>query len=264
MDEKYMSLITEYIDGTLSEARREEFERYVKEGFIDIKEVEELAGLSVQMQESSMPQPSEAMRSNFYQMLSEENRKPEQLRGRDILSELAQWLFANNRGRLAFGLSVLIIGLFMGRLFSNSSYNGQLENLSSQMADMKEVMMMTMLEGESVTQRLKGVQMSNGLVTKNSQVTDALFITLNNDESTNVRLAALATLSEFAKDPAIREGLVKSITQQKSPLVQVALAELMVELQESEAIKEFEPILNAENTPDDVKSALRQNLEKIM
>lgn len=106
--------------------------------------------------------------------------------------------------------------------------------------------------------------MSNGLVTKNGEVTDALFITLNNDQSTNVRLAALATLSEYAKDPAIREGLVKSITQQKSPLVQVALAELMVQLQESQAIKEFEPILNAENTPDDVKTALRQNLDKIM
>ena len=44
----------------------------------------------------------------------------------------------------------------------------------------------------------------------------------------------------------------------------VAMAELMVELQESQAKQEFEPILNAENTPDDVKTALRENLDKIM
>lgn len=106
--------------------------------------------------------------------------------------------------------------------------------------------------------------MSNGIVSENRKVTDALFITLNSDESTNVRLAALATLAEYAQDPMIREGLIKSITQQRSPLVQVALAELMVDLQESQAKEEFESILNAENTPDDVKTVLRENLDKIM
>lgn len=49
MDDKYMSLITEYIDGTLTEVRREEFETYVKDGFIDMKELEELASMQEQM-----------------------------------------------------------------------------------------------------------------------------------------------------------------------------------------------------------------------
>lgn len=264
MDDKYISLITEYIDGTLTEARRVEFETYVKDGFIDMKEVEELASVQEQMLQAPEPEPSEALRANFYQMLAAENRRLEKREHNDWAGQLIQKLFSTSSGRLAFGFGVLVVGLFMGRVFTSNSYNSQLENLSTQMADMKEVMMMTMLEGESVSQRLKGVQMSNGLVTRNKEVTDALFLTLNNDENTNVRLAALATLSEYAKDPAIREGLVNSITQQKSPLVMVALAELMVELQESQAKKEFEPILNAENTPDDVKSALRQNLDKIM
>jgi hypothetical protein len=264
MDDKYMSLITEYIDGTLTEARREEFETYVKDGFIDMKEVEELASMQEQMLQAPEPEPSEALRTNFYQMLAEEKRKLEKRSSRDLFGEFVQALFSTNKGRLAFGFSVLMLGLFMGNVFSRSAYTGQVESLSNQMADMKEVMMMTMLEGESVSQRLKGVQMSSGLVSENKDVTDALLLTLNNDENTNVRLAALASLAEYAEDPAIREGLVSSITQQKSPLVMVAMAELMVELQESQAKKEFEPILNAENTPDDVKSALRQNLDKIM
>lgn len=264
MDDKYMSLITEYIDGTLSEARRDEFEGYVKDGFIDLKEAEELAAMQKQMLQAPEPEPSDALRSNFYQMLAEENRKLEKRSSRDLLSEFMQSLFSTNKGRLAFGFGVLMIGLFMGNVFSRSAYNGQVESLSNQMADMKEVMMMAMLDEESVSSRLKGVQMSNGLVSDNKEVTDALFITLNNDENTNVRLAALATLAEYVQDPQIREGLVKSIVQQRSPLVQVALAELMVDLQESQAVKEFESILNADNTPDDVKTALRENLDKIM
>ncbi|HEY9117142.1 MAG TPA: HEAT repeat domain-containing protein [Roseivirga sp.] len=265
MDDKYMSLITEYLDGTLEGERKIEFDRCVKEGQIDMTEVEELSALNAQMTNAEKPEPSDRLSELFYQRLSEEKSKLNQTnQWQDIFSQISSLLFGSNKGRLAFGFAVLMIGLVAGRLFSGSIYNTQIDRLSSEMADMKEMMMMAMLDGESVTERLKGVQMSNGLVTKNQEVTDALFLTLNNDENTNVRLAALATLAEYAKDPAIREGLIKSIANQESPLVQVALAELMVELQESQALNEFENILNAETTPEDVKSALRQNLDKIM
>lgn len=265
MDEKYMSLITDYIDGTLSHVRIQEFEGLVKEGLIDMREVDELAALQLQMSQVPELEPSATLSENFYKILATEKANLERkTQTSSQLDRFVQMLFGTNKGRLAFGVSLLMIGLIVGRLFTSSVYNGEIDKLSSEMADLKEVMMMALLDEQSVSQRLKGVQMSNGLISNNQEVTDALFLTLNNDENTNVRLAALTTLAAYAKDPAIREGLINSISKQKSPLVQVALAELMVELQESQAINEFETILNAENTPDDVKSALRQNLDKIM
>jgi len=264
MEEKYMSLITEYIDGTLSDARKQEFDSYVKEGFINMDEVRSMTLLQEKMQGSEEPIPSEDLSSIFYAQLAKEQERLEHRSSSNFMSHISELIFTTGRGRLAFGFGVLVIGLVIGKLFTSSVYNSQLENLSNQMTDMKEVMMMSMLDEESVTSRLKGVQMSNGIVSENRKVTDALFITLNSDESTNVRLAALATLAEYAQDPMIREGIIKSITQQRSPLVQVALAELMVDLQESQAKEEFESILNAENTPDDVKTVLRENLDKIM
>tara|TARA_B100000965_G_scaffold406832_1_gene449312 strand:+ start:6654 stop:7460 length:807 start_codon:yes stop_codon:yes gene_type:complete len=265
MEEKYMSLITEYMDGTLTDERRREFEEYVEQGFIDMQEVNELRTMGQQMATTPKPEPTDALHSNFYQMLAAEQSRVEGKEDfRHVWSVLGRFFFATSKGRFAFGFCVLLVGLVLGRLFTGSVYNSQLNRLSDQMAGMQEVMMKTMLEDQSVTQRLKGVQMSNGLVSKNREVTDALFLTLNNDESTNVRLAALASLANYAKDSAIRERLIKSINQQRSPLVLVAMAELMVDMQETQAVKAFEPILNAENTPDDVKSALRENLDKIM
>lgn len=264
MEEKYMSLITDYLDGTLSASGKKEFESYVAEGHIDLKEVESMRVLSERLEDSSTPAPSDQLGERFYVMLAQEKQNLAEPQVASKLSTWGQKLFQTHGGRLAFAMSILFIGVLLGRVFSGSVYNEKLDTLSDQMADMQEVVMMTMLEKRSVSSRLKGVQMSNGMVSKNEEVTNALFLTLNNDESTNVRLAALATLSEYAADPAIREGLVNSITQQESPLVQVALAELMVELQESQAIKEFESILNKKETPDDVKTVLRQNLEKIM
>lgn len=102
------------------------------------------------------------------------------------------------------------------------------------------------------------------MVSENEQITDAMFATLNNDESTNVRLAALTILASYANDPEIRAGLINSITEQDSPTMQVALAELMAELQEPKAKEEFQSILEGENTPDEVKTTLRENLDKII
>ena len=134
----------------------------------------------------------------------------------------------------------------------------------NQMADMKEMMMMSMLEERSASKRLQGLQISSNLVSENEQITNAMFVTLNNDESTNVRLAALTILTSYANDPEIRAGLVNSISEQKSPIMQVALAELMVELQEPMAKLEFQPILEGDYTPEEVKTTLRENLDKIM
>ncbi|MFT7151046.1 MAG: hypothetical protein ACI82Q_002921, partial [Nonlabens sp.] len=65
-------------------------------------------------------------------------------------------------------------------------------------------------------------------------------------------------------DPIIREGLINSISEQESPLMQLALAELMVELQEKKSVEEFNDIIEDEYTPEEVKTTLRESVNKIM
>ena len=79
-----------------------------------------------------------------------------------------------------------------------------------------------------------------------------------------MRIAALNTLAGFAYDPKVREGLVNSISKQKSPLMQVNLAELMVTLQETKAKDELKTILENDQTPEEIKVTLRASMEKII
>ncbi|KYG85576.1 hypothetical protein AWW67_14470 [Roseivirga seohaensis] len=265
MEEIYMSMITEFIDGTLSPEREKEFQQYVREGHIDMAEVEEMAKLQGVMLNSSTPEPSSALKENFYQMLNEaQEKQPQANNGSSLLEKIKSFLFANQYGRMAFGIGLLVIGLFFGTTLGNSSYKEELSDLNGQMVEMREMMMMAMLEKESVSDRLKGVQMSSQLSSSNQKVIDALFLTLNSDPSTNVRIAALNTLAEFANDPKVREGLVNSISKQKSPLMQVNLAELMVKLQETKAKDELNSILENDQTPEDVKMTLKASIEKII
>lgn len=264
MEEQYMSLITDFIDDNLSLERRREFDTYVAEGHIDMKEVEALGVLQGKITGTNLPVPSPAMSENFYSMLGDAKAARNKPSLASKWSQLWKTVMGTNRGKLAFGMSVLIIGVVLGRTLSGSFYQSQMTELSAQMADMKEMMMMSMLEEESVTKRLKGVQMSSDLVSSNEEVTNAMFVTLNSDESTNVRMAALNLLAQYTDDPAIREGLINSISKQESPLMQVALAELMVELQESKSVDQFNNIIEGEYTPEEVKTVLRESVSKIM
>jgi hypothetical protein len=263
MEEQYMSLITEYIDGTLTAEREREFRQYVEEGHIVMAEVEEMKQMQGVITTAPDVEPGPSMSEGFYDMLAAAKRA-ERKKEEGFLQQLSQAFFTTFFGRVAFGTALLVVGVLAGMSFGSGGANTDVSELTRQVAEMRETMMFNMLDEESVAERLKGVQMSNQLPRKNPKVTDALFMTLNGDESTNVRIAALQVLEGYADDPEIREGLINSISQQDSPLMQVALAELMVELQEKKSIDQFRQLLESENTPDEVKTTLEESIGKIM
>jgi hypothetical protein len=151
-----------------------------------------------------------------------------------------------------------------GYLINYFQPNPDVKELSNQISEMKEIMMLTMLEKESATDRLKAVSLSNDFDNASKKVTNALIQTLNNDPNVNVRLATLEALSQYAKNPDVRVELVKSIAHQDSPLVQIALAELMVALHEKSSIKEFRKLMEEQSTPKEVKEKLKESIDVLI
>ncbi len=79
----------------------------------------------------------------------------------------------------------------------------------------------------------------------------------------NVRLVTLEALAELAHDARVREGLVQSLTKQESPLVQVALADIMVKLQEKRSLKPLRQLLRQDGINDLVKSKIEQTIKEL-
>jgi hypothetical protein len=96
------------------------------------------------------------------------------------------------------------------------------------------------------------------------KVTNALFTTLNHDENVNVRLAALEALTSYSKDSAVRAKLIASISAQDSPLVQVAMAELMVAIQEKKSVEALKQLLNSDRTPKEVKTKISESIKVLI
>jgi hypothetical protein len=247
-----------YNAGAASRAEITAIESLIEQGKIQLEEIEGFGKLSDQVVALESPEPSVHLDQRFRQMLKQEKAATEATWWKRFFS------WNDLMPRLAFASFTLLIGLLAGYLLrSPEKKDEQISVLSDQIRDMKEMMMLSLLEKESATDRLKAVSLTQDMDHVSKQVTGALLQTLNNDENVNVRLAALDALRPYSKDGQIRAALIRSIAQQKSPLVQVALAELMAELQEKGAIKELNKILQDGETPTDIKKKIQESIQII-
>ncbi|WP_431212696.1 HEAT repeat domain-containing protein [Puia sp. P3] len=136
----------------------------------------------------------------------------------------------------------------------DASEKQQLKALVVQMHEMREMVMLALLENPSASERIRGVGYASDIKSVNKNVLDALFSTLNNDPNSNVRLMTLDALTRYADVPAVRRGLVQSILQQGSPLVQAAMADVMLRLQEKKAVQPLKELLQQKDLNEMVRT----------
>jgi hypothetical protein len=144
-----------------------------------------------------------------------------------------------------------------------ASETKQLEALTAQVHEMRELMMLSLLQNPSASERLRAVSYTSEIRYVNPNIATALLATLNNDPNINVRLTTLEALTHFARDPVVREGLIQSILQQDSPLVQAALADAMLKLQEKRAIQPFKKLLQQKDLNSMVRVKIEQTITRL-
>lgn len=254
-DNRHQKLIAKYNAGQASADELREIEQLLAKNVLDLRDLDDVSLLDSRIAAMPEPAPSTDLDSRFYRMLADEKR---------ALNSRPSWnSIVTIRGiipRLAFGVTLLAVGFMVGYFMQMPSQKTEISSLTREVSDLKEMMMLSLLEKESASERLRAVSLTEEMNDASTTVTQALIHTLNNDANINVRLAALDALKPYTKDPHIREELVRSIGKQDSPLVQIALSELMEALQEKSSVKELKKILQDKNTPRDVRSKIRKTI----
>ncbi len=256
--ERIQELIMKYNEGQADPSEIEMIEQFIEEGTIELYQLHELKSLEEQVLKIESPIPSSGLDDRFYKMLSSQKRESKGFSWVNFFSwpELAP--------KLAFASVTLLVGVLVGYLFLPASKSTkEVAQLGQEISDLKEMVMLSLLEKESASDRLKAVSLTNEM-SASDKVTTALLQTLNYDENINVRLAALDALKPYVRDGRVREELVRSISLQASPLVQVALAELMVALQEKSSVKEFQKILKSDKTPKEVRKRIEDGIKTLV
>lgn len=252
-------LIAKYNEGLADPEEVRNLERLIEDGVVSLTELKNLHLLDENISKIADPVPSFELDNRFYGMLKEEKKRA----GKNWLEiKLPSLNFL--LPRLAFGVALLIAGFAGGYLVNKPVGQGDVASLTQEVTDLKEMVMLSLLEKESATDRLKAVSLTSEMDKASKNVTHALIQTLNQDGNVNVRLAALDALRPYVGDSNVREQIIKSIANQNSPMVQLALAQLMVDLQEKKSVSELRKLLQEDSTPKEVKKRIEESIQVLI
>lgn len=261
--EEASALWIEYVQNELDREKSEEMTAFLKNNPDLKEEFEALGSLWNKMDSLPVPEPTSQMDLKFQAMLS--GYEIAQSKKFDFISSLNALFQPLFESKMALASMMLFIGLGIGYLLSGENpTNQQLSNLNVEVYEMKKMMMLTLLEQPKAMDRMKAVQISNEIIEPDEKIVKALLKTLNNDTNVNVRLVAAQSLAGLANNPIVRSGLLQAISNQTSPVIQNALADIMIDLMEKNAVGEFEKLLQQQDLDTLVKEKIKTTLETLI
>lgn len=221
----------------------------------ELKEMEQTWQL---FEEIERPEPSAQMDARFEGMLAAYAEKQKEVR-----PNVLDWIVAQMTRSWQVGLASLVMGLFIGWwMLPSQDQKQDIAQLSNEIQSMKEMMMLTLIEQPKAQERIKAVNLAAELPKADEKVVNALIATLNNDENVNVRLASLESLVRYVDEPNVRQALVDALKMQESPLLLVAIADVLVAIQEKSSVDAMEQL--KESTEDEfVKEKLDESIQTL-
>jgi HEAT repeat protein len=141
------------------------------------------------------------------------------------------WFPAQPVWQFTMAAGLLVAGILFGRLVPQvGNASPEMAQLRGQVESLHQMVALSMLQQQSPSARMRGVTYSEKIAQPDPQVLDALLQAVNHDSNVNVRLSAVDALQKFASDPEVARAMVNSIPGQESPLVQIALVDMLVQL----------------------------------
>jgi len=143
--------------------------------------------------------------------------------------------------QLAFAMACLVIGVLVGVNLpgrNNARNNVEL----AEVAKLREMVALSLLQQQSASERLRGVDYTGNLQTMQPEVVAALIQAVAHDANVNVRLAAIDALSKVATHPGVVESLTRSLPQQDSPMVQAELIDYLINAHDRHAVGTLEQL----------------------
>jgi len=215
--------------------------------------------------EMDVPEPSDEMHRKFRAML-EEAKTARFLQERSPIRRLrfSLWPESGLVSRWAVALGLLIGGWFLGFQVTPRPERSRIDQLTSEVREMKTEIMLAQLQNPAAAERMKAVSFADDLSAPDKAVLNALIQTMNGDPNINVRLVSVDALARYADRPEVREALIQAIVRQKSPLVQLALADVMLALNEKRAVEPFRKVIADPRLDYAVKSRLESAVHQLL
>jgi hypothetical protein len=265
--EEVEAIIIDYLDNRLDDDQRAELEKHLETCERCLDELRDSQKILQLIYEDEMVKPEDSLRINFYHMLHNEIKKSERTNSIPVQVLSKPW-HTQSFYKIAAGFALLICGTFLGITIHSGLLNSysanEIKQLHSEVTGLRKAAMFTMLKGESSSDRIQAVNYADDLEKPDENVIEVLVKTLNHDKNVNVRMAAAYALAKFADQRSVCDSLVKSLSLQDDPILQVTLINILVEKKEKSALKPIQQIITNKNTLKEVKQVAESGLQSLI
>ena len=260
-------ILPEYLSESLNETEEIAFSSHLAGCDACRAETERLGTLwrSLALLPGTYPEPDSAVRERFYESLAAYRHGMESARPgwKDKLAAL--WP-RQTAWQMGIGFAMLVIGLGVGyavRPAGSANSNSEVAQLRGEVSGMRQMVALSLMQQQSAGERLRGVSWAYRAEPSDTEVLSALLSAVNNDPSVNVRMAAVESLHQFGASLVTRTAIVQSISKQTSPLVQIALIDLLVDLKVTEASAELKKLAADASVDPSVQQRAKWALGKL-
>jgi anti-sigma factor RsiW len=222
--------LPDYLAGEVDPAERAAIEQHLEGCPACLSETEGLASTWRMLGDSPAPAPdSLAMRARLDASIERERFAAS--RTYDPAPQRFRW----NHPLVAACAATLVlaVGVVLGRATERApAAPAEVVALHQELRDLKQMVTLSLMQQQSASERLRGVSFSNQVDGSGNEIVTALLDTLKYDTNVNVRLASVDALKRFAERDVVRRAAVEALDTQRSPLVQMALIDFVVETQD--------------------------------
>jgi hypothetical protein len=251
--------MTDYWSRTLGEAEHQEFSKHLTSCEQCRSEVSRVGALWEGLDLFPLEEPSGKLRDRFYEMVGAYRQG---LAAADVRPSKRWWSMPAWQVAAAAGLVAVGLGIGYG-VRGNGQPPAEVSQLREEVANMRQLVALSLMQQQSASDRLRGVSWAYRAEPSDREVLGALVSAVNHDSNVNVRLAAVDALRRFSSSPETRRAAVQSLSKQTTPIVQVALIDLLVDLKDPEAAPELRRLSGNDSANEGVRQKAQWALERL-
>lgn len=251
--------IPDYLDGIMDKSEKAKFEQHIEQCNDCKKEVEEMKAF-FNVLEKEVPVPTDRLKSKFETVLEQE--KIDQGKVIQLESKPSSGRTGNIL-KIAASIALLVAAFQMGSLFQQQKVDADIAQLQDETNQMKQTAMLSLMENQSASKRIQGVNYIEEFEQPDEAIIKALGDRLLYDMNDNVRLTAFEALSKFTASETVKNVLIEALGNEKNPSIQVAIIQTLVQIQEKKAAEPMKKLLEQEDTQPFIKEQIKAVLPSL-
>lgn len=250
--EQITEKLLHYIDGTITGDEAMTIKEWIESDNEVRLQYEQLKSLGSIMDNSyQIPVPSQRMTARFEHWLDTQNKTK-------VIS------FPRKLWSIAATVTVLIVsGVITWSVYSGKKQKEELAEIKAQLEETRQLVLNQMQNPMSASTRILAVYASQEMMSPDDELVTVLVKTLNEDPNSNVRMASLEALSTFYRQPDVKKALLESMKNQKDPVVQIALIQLLVQMKEKTILSDLQSLIDHPGTMKAVKDEAYKGIFKL-